>query len=355
MRVMNIAFHDVNTARNTVPCVYEHVLELKKEDYQKFLQDFEHASSYIKDLHSVLKTDRLGVNTCLLVTGQTFADGILIRKDPIAGDLQFANVPNARMLVKLEQYPSLKDFDKRMIEMSDYFLQASLTGQLEGTYHIPLQKIQSFPHDGGMISEDMLAEMLADRAEISYAEIYEGDLYINLDDPYVVKEDHSGLRVLTQKDVDIMCAYHTLWLNGVGGEQADFSGCLLHDIDISGRNLDRAIFVDAKISECKLDQTYLNHANCEGLRIYNCAIINMMAEGASFRNAQIKSTELSRCMFTGSDFTNAKFQDCYASTSRFSYATFEDAAITDSDIRQEPQAPTPAQTENSLTDMGFHL
>lgn len=358
MRVMNIAFHNANAAKNTTPCIYEHVLELKKEDYHAFLQDFEHAETYIQDLRNVLKIDRFGINNCLLVTGQNFADGILVREDPVTGKLQFANVPNARLQVKLEQYPSLKDFNYRMIEMADHYLQASLTGQLEGTYHILLSKIQNFPEDGGFISEDMLAEMMADRTEVAYAEVFEGELYINLDDKYVIREDDSSLRALTQKEVDIICAYHTLWLNGVGGEQADFSGCLLQNLDLSGRNLDQAIFLDAKISDCRLDKVNLSHANCGNLKLYNCAILDMIAEEANFQSAQIKSCELTRCLFTHSSFADAQFQDCYAGTSRFPYATFDGASIKDSDIRQETHNQEnydSAQWEDSQPDQGIHM
>lgn len=293
-----------------------------------------------------------------MVTGRSFADGVLIREDPTTRKLQFAFVPNARLQVKLEQYPSLNDFNYRMIEMADHYLQAALSGQLEGTYHILLSKIQNFSGDDGLISEDMLAEMLADRTEISYTEIYEGELYLSLDEPYIIREDDSKLRKLTQQEVDIMCAYHTLWLNGVGGEQADFTGCLLQGIDLSNRNLESAILVDAKISDCKLDHVNLSRANCMNLRIYNCVILDMTAEETDFCCAQIKSTELTRCMFTDSSFADAQFQDCYAGTSRFPCATFDGAVIKDSDIPQGSYAQDirdSQQWENTLSNQGLQM
>lgn len=107
-----------------------------------------------------------------------------------------------------------------------------------------------------------------------------------------------------------MCAKHILWLNDEGGEQADFSNCVIRGMDLSRRNLNQAIFDGAKISNTQLYSAELCFASCVGTKFYNCYATDLTAEEANFKGAEFIGTELGRGIFTHSNFTDARFRNC---------------------------------------------
>ena len=153
------------------------------------------------------------------------------------------------------------------------------------------------------------APRLPEIAEVDYD--YENDpVSVALADEHIRFTDESGMRYLTEQDIEVMCAKHILWLNDEGGEQADFSNCVIRGMDLSRRNLNQAIFDGAKISNTQLYSAELCYASCVGTKFYNCYATDLTAEEASFKGAEFIGTELGRSVFTHSNFTDARFRNC---------------------------------------------
>ena len=111
--------------------------------------------------------------------------------------------------------------------------------------------------------------MLSERPEIAEVDYdYENDtVSVALADEHIRFTDENGMRYLTEQDIEIMCAKHILWLNDEGGEQADFSNCVIRGMDLSRRNLNQAIFDGAKISNTQLYSAELCYASCVGTKL----------------------------------------------------------------------------------------
>ena len=107
-----------------------------------------------------------------------------------------------------------------------------------------------------------------------------------------------------------MCAKHTLWLNDAGGEQADFSNCLLKDLDLSRKNLNSAVFVGAEFTNTRLCGTELCFAVLNNAKFYNCDLSDTVAEEAEFKGVDCIGSNFSRGIFTHSNFVGAIFSDC---------------------------------------------
>ena len=97
--------------------------------------------------------------------------------------------------------------------------------------------------------------------------------YVTVASDYAVYENNTNYHVLNQEQVNVICALHTLWLHGVGGEQADFSDCLLKGINLSSRNLNRAVFAGAKLVDCLMYDAKLNTSIFDGAKIQNCQLM----------------------------------------------------------------------------------
>ena len=205
---------------------------------------------------------------------------------------------------RIEDYSVLTEFVDRMIHITDELVDQIKTGQLDGEFRIHRDSVNSSA-GGEPVSLTLLCEMLCERPEIDGVDLCNDEVYVTVAPDYAVYENNTGYHVLNQEQVDVICALHTLWLHGVGGEQADFSDCLLKGINLSSRNLNRAVFAGAKLVDCLMYDAKLNTSIFDGAKIQNCQIINAQAEHCSFRNAFIVMTDMNATSTKHSNFTGA--------------------------------------------------
>ena len=205
---------------------------------------------------------------------------------------------------RMEESSVLTEFVDRMIRITDELVDQIKTGQLDGEFHFHQDSVHA-SSAGEPVSLDLLCEMLHERPEISGVELCGDEVYVTVSPEYAVHEDDSKLRALTQTEVDIICALHTLWLNNAGGEQADFTDCLLKDINLTSRNLNYAVFTGAKLVNCMMYDAKLNTSIFDGAKLQNCQLINAQAEHCSFRNTFIVMTDMDAANTKHSNFTGA--------------------------------------------------
>ena len=253
--------------------------------------------------------DKSGVSHCLLVLGKGRDDGVLVESEGSAYARYSAFVPHARSLVNQEQYPSLNAYGNEMRSKVDKYVQKAVDGQIDCQYSIDLNEIQR-QFEGCGFSEELFTEMLSDRPEFEDIEVVDGYCVVTIAEPYLRQEDEQSLRKLTAEEVEIMCAKHILWLHDAGGEQADFSGCLLADLDLSRKNLMNAVFNGAKLSNVNLGSAELCFSVFNDAKIYNCDLTDVIAEETEFNHAECIGSDFDRSIFTHSDLTGAKFRDC---------------------------------------------
>ena len=205
---------------------------------------------------------------------------------------------------RMEESSVLTEFVDRMIRITDELVDQIKTGQLDGEFHFHQDSVQASAA-GEPVSLDLLCEMLYERPEIAGVELYDDEVHVTVAPDYAVYENNTNYHVLNQEQVDVICALHTLWLNNVGGEQADFTDCLLKDINLTSRNLNYAVFTGAKLVNCMMYDAKLNTSIFDGAKLQNCQLINAQAEHCSFRNAFIVMTDIEAASTKHSNFTGA--------------------------------------------------
>ncbi len=290
-------------------CSVEKIVELSQSEFAEFienpLKDYDFIRDFSKEKHPFYKN----ILSCLLILGEQENDGILIDSQGYNYARYSAYIPNARSLVNQEQYPSLNAFTDEMRWIVDKYIQKAVDGQIDCQYSIDLNAIEQQCRHAGF-SEELFTDMLSDRPEIEHAEIADGYCVVTIAETYLRQDNEQNLRKLTSEEIDIMCAKHILWLHDAGGEQADFSNCLLVDLDLSRKNLMNAVFNGAKLSNVNLKSAELCFSVFNNVKIYNCDLTDVIAEEAEFNNAEFIGSDFDRSIFTHSDFTGAKFRDC---------------------------------------------
>lgn len=290
-------------------CSIDKVVELSSAEFAEFLENPFDGYSFIDEFNAENHRYKNNSQPCILVLGKDENDGVLIDTQGYNYARYSAYIPNARSLVNQEQYPSLNTFTDEMRWMVDKYIQKAVDGQIDCQYSIDLNAIErEFRHAG--FSEELFTDMLSDRPEIEHAETADGYCIVTIAEPYLRNDDEQNLRELSYEEVEIICANHILWLHNVGGEQADFSNCLLTDLDLSRKNLINAVFNGAKLSNTNLWDAELCFSVFNNAKIYNCDLTKVVAEEAEFNNAECIGCDFDNGIFTHSNFTGTRFRDC---------------------------------------------
>lgn len=291
------------------PCTVEKVIELNENDYAHFSQNLIEEYDFIKENADCMYQDTDNVRHCLLILGENHNDGILVDAQGYDYARYTAYLPDARNIARQMQHPSLNAFENEMCRITDKYTRKAVNGQIECQYRIDFDEVRSLCVPS-KFNQDLFMNMLSERDEISDVEFSDDGCTVTISEPYLRQEDERSLRMLDSEDIEIMCAKHILWLHNAGGEQADFSNCLIKDMNLSGENLINAIFDDAKILNTKLENAEMCFASCNNARFYNCVLINVIAEEAEFKNAECIACDFDYSTLTHSNFSGAKFYNC---------------------------------------------
>ena len=158
------------------------------------------------------------------------------------------------------------------------------------------------------IDEELLLDMILDHPEIEEIESDFEGYDFTIAEGYRPKEQ--PLRELDEDEVEVMCAKHVLWHNGEGGEQADFSNCLIRDADLRHKNLMNANFDGARFIGVKFKDASLCFSSFDGASFYDCDLEKATAEECSFKGAKFVRTDLIWTAFGHSNMAGAQFIDC---------------------------------------------
>ena len=279
-----------------------------------------------------------GVSHCLLVLGEGRDDGIIVNSEGSAYARYSAFVPNARQLWQRQMAydPILTEFCEKMQSAADGIVKDALQHHQDGMYRVLTDNVnRTLGNLPG--SMEFLYEMLRNRPELAATEDFHNEIVLQLKPEYLPAEEKEYRRI-SQEQVDIMCAKHTLWLHDEGGVQADFSGCELSNLDLSHRDLNNALFNGAFLYGTSFQESYLCFADFSDAEIENCNAKNIAADEAVFKNAVIRNCDFSgafmeHCNFSGADLTGTAVKNARMQNACIDGATVPDIVFEQADFR----------------------
>lgn len=151
--------------------------------------------------------------------------------------------------------------------------------------------------------------------------VYEyNNFYSGIDNtPYFVEPTRPKVSVnidkyeeLDQDDVEVIAGKHLLWIHDIsGGEQANFSGKLLRNIDLSNMKLNSALFNRTVFENCKLNSTELCFSEFRSAVLKNCEMTYIAVDDMIMKNTFLENCDISylngcHCNFTGTQFVNCQ-------------------------------------------------
>lgn len=345
MRLHYAHFTCKDTQVNADPCVVFSAVELTTKDFNYFQNHLLNDYDFLAESNEKMPVPTGSERQCVMVLHDGHDEGILVDTQGADYARYTAYLPNARAMMQLEQYPSLADLNHQMVQLVDTYTQRALLCQQEGEVTFSIDEINNSARKMDMdgFIEPLFVEMLSNRDEADYVEMSEDSIYYHVAPAYIVHEDPARYRSITQEEADIMSAKHFLWLHDAGGEQADFSHCMLKGIDLQKKELNGAIFDDTKMVNVCLYEAEVCGCSFVGTRFYDCECVHMDAEECDFVNAQILSSNLDSVAFTHSNFRDAVF-----SSNRMDYTSFQNCCLQGTDFIGD--APVPYQTRGCSMD-----
>lgn len=309
MKVIYAPLIHKNSKVDVSPCLIASVIELPTSQYRHFSKNVFAEHDFIRDCEEPLHRDGNGVNHCLLVMGEDSDDGILVRSDGHPYAVFSAYMTNARQFLRQQMHPSLEIQAKRMQKLVEEFTESAIKCQDEGHYSLHLDSVR-YRNGGDPLDENLFATMVSERPEFSIVEIEENRIHAYLSMQLATVREPPDVRHLTKREVTTMLAKHQLWLNGDGGECADFSKCFLDNmkfpgVQLKGANFDGAILVNMHFGEANLDE-----ASFCGTKFHGCDLFDVRAEDATFVNADFRDSDLRWTKLTHCNFKNAVFSGC---------------------------------------------
>ena len=124
------------------------------------LDDFE----FIEELRDKLPVTNDSTRHCILVLDKSGDDGILIDPQGYNYPRYSAYLPNAKQLLAMEQYPSLRAFNQDMMDTAEEVAQLAVNSQQDGEFHSDLSDIEN-DFQPNVLDKILLADMLNNRPE----------------------------------------------------------------------------------------------------------------------------------------------------------------------------------------------
>lgn len=300
-------------------CVIDVVEEIPHESFETF-QNFP-TSKYggiSVNLHR-LPEDTKDERHCIMLLDADGDDGFIVNPHGADYARYSAFVPNARQICRLAQYPSLDRFSSDMEKLVEHFALEILRNQKDGQYQFSMTTVSDYYLEkvDGILERELFLDMLSEHPEIAEIEEYGDEITAKLKPAF---RKTANVRNLSQKELDLLCANHTLWLNDAGGEQADLSNCVLRGLFLCGRDLSHAYCNYTVFDDCNLESVDFSNAELESSRFTNCGMRDMLAVKTNFidsvfENCDMSDANISECLMMNStmkncNLDNTNFSDC---------------------------------------------
>ena len=358
-------------------CEIEKVIHLSDSEFARFQQMLLDNYDFLRENADLMRVED-GVTHCLLVVGESFEDGILVNSEGSDYARYSAYFPNAKsyllthgqtqQVVQTEApaeaaapsvvagiSPALLAYGEKMNKIIDKAILEALECHDGSTYLLSLTDIRD-SNRMEYFDEELFMDMLKERPEIAEMEGGDlGEILVTLTPEAIIEYDLAKMRVLTQQDLEVMYAKHILFTYDEGGEQADFSGCRLTDLDLRHMQLNGANFTGALLENCRMFNAGLCFATFRDAKLVDCDMNSVMAEEADFCGATFIECKMRNGIYTHSNFAHTSFQDADLWMSNFASCCIENTNIMDTETEGVNLSNTSEDEESWVNDSGIRI
>lgn len=114
--------------------IVERALMIPPSEFNYMCKHLSEEYRYIEDNLDSMYCDEDDTIHCLLLINEDTSDGLLINSEGSNYARHYAIIPNAKTLWDLARYPSLKDYNERIVSAADKIISEALKYEGEGSF-----------------------------------------------------------------------------------------------------------------------------------------------------------------------------------------------------------------------------
>lgn len=142
------------------------------------------------------------------------------------------------------------------------------------------------------------------------------------------------MKRITEEELQITIAKHSLWLNDAGGEQANFTDKDLSGFDLSHQSLANAIFIRANLNDCIMKEGTYTFCDFTESQMNNVKAIGAVFDESKFKGASIENAYLMNSFFYHCDFSDASLKESKLNFSKLNNSNLNNTDLTDANVLQ---------------------
>lgn len=181
--------------------VIEKTVELPAERFENMLRHPTADQKFLTENAGLMRQDGMGVNHCLLVTGEGRTDGLLVESEGYDYARYAAYVPEATAL----RYSSLSKMNQELAAAVDFIIRNGTGQTSEGNWMLSFTELEEKTGlcvDGKPFLQELLGDMLSERPEVADLVIEDGrfDVDYYLDFCPNCRQEEAAVTVPPQAD-----------------------------------------------------------------------------------------------------------------------------------------------------------
>ena len=146
--------------------IIEKTIIIPDKDFEQMLHRPMDGQPFIEENKNLMYQDDEDVYHCILVTGKDRTDGILVECEGYGYARYAAYVPEAAAL----RYPSLSKMNQQLANAVDFIVADGTAQSTEGNWILTFEELEKYTGlclDGKPFLQELLGDMLCDRAEVA--------------------------------------------------------------------------------------------------------------------------------------------------------------------------------------------
>lgn len=225
------------------------------------------------------------------------------------------NAPVRAAVNALERHASLQDLVLRLYDEVDYFVDYAIDCQFDGVFTIGDGESEFF--FGTDICPSIYEKLVREHPDISAFSRIENGYVVFLTEEKHRCDGNAKLRKPTAEEVVAMCKQHSEAMEKGEEYRADFSGCMISNVDFSDYDISEMCFKGAALLFCDFSESCFHNVDFSNTIFYKCSMSECIVSFCDFTGASFRDSGVDDAYFILCDFQSAKFVRSFACGAEF--------------------------------------
>ena len=210
----------------------------------------------------------------------------------------------------INRHAALRNLVYQLEDAVNYLIEYAIACQYESVFFINDDDCDFFFDVG--VSMNIYESLIREHPDVSALSKIENGYVIYLADDKCHHRDGEQLKRLTADEVIEMCDKHVKALDNGDDYRADFSGCMISNVDFSDIDVSEMCFKGASLLFCDFSMKHFYDTDFSNVIFFKCKMSESFVYSCNFSGASFCDSSIADSSFHYCDFKSAKFIRAFA-------------------------------------------